>query len=205
MTLMAAYDATMPPRPDMRPVGGMSAANQGYNIATRPDQTGILTDAAASLVATPVYRQTVYNYGTWTAEEDKTLLDARARGIHWPDLQQTYFPNKTSNACRKRYERLVERQGIYDVDARKLEQVSREYMNMRKQIWSGLAAKVGEKWEVVEAQACFAPSSLSLPPFCFSFHAASVSSPPTPPTIIPSTYSSFIVFLTASPFLVSIL
>jgi hypothetical protein len=29
--------------------------------------------------------------------------------------------------------------------------VSSEYMNMRKEIWSGLADRMGMKWEAVEA------------------------------------------------------
>lgn len=98
------------------------------------------------------YPHSAYNYGTWTAADDRTLLTARASGQHWADLQRTHFPNKTANACRKRYERLVERRGVYDYDARRLERISKEYMAMRKEIWSGLAARVGEKWSVVEAQ-----------------------------------------------------
>ncbi|KAK0711904.1 hypothetical protein B0H67DRAFT_442265, partial [Lasiosphaeris hirsuta] len=90
--------------------------------------------------------------GTWTAADDRTLLSARARGQHWADLQRAHFPSKTANACRKRYERLMERRGVYDYDARKLERIAKEYMTMRRQIWSGLAARVGEKWHVVEAQ-----------------------------------------------------
>ncbi|KAK3368419.1 hypothetical protein B0H63DRAFT_76107 [Podospora didyma] len=93
-----------------------------------------------------------YNYGTWTAADDKNLLTARQRGQHWLDLQRTFFPSKTANACRKRYERLMERRGAYDVDSHRIERMSKEYMNMRKEIWSGLAARVGEKWHVVEAQ-----------------------------------------------------
>ncbi|KAK3357949.1 hypothetical protein B0T25DRAFT_499625 [Lasiosphaeria hispida] len=100
----------------------------------------------------PEYPQSAYNYGTWTAADDRTLLSARARGQHWADLQRAHFPSKTANACRKRYERLMERRGVYDYDARKLERIAKEYMTMRRQIWSGLAARVGEKWHVVEAQ-----------------------------------------------------
>ncbi|KAK0639806.1 hypothetical protein B0T16DRAFT_302626, partial [Cercophora newfieldiana] len=90
--------------------------------------------------------------GTWTAEDDSALVAARSRGQHWADLQREHFPTKTANACRKRYERLMERRGVYDYDARKFERIAKEYMGMRKQIWSGLAARVGEKWPVVEAQ-----------------------------------------------------
>ena len=105
----------------------------------------------------PEHPPSAYNYGTWTAADDRTLLAARARGQHWADLQRRHFPAKTANACRKRYERLMERRGAYDYDARRLERIAHEYMGIRKQMWSGLAARVGEKWNVVEEQVCFWP------------------------------------------------
>ncbi|KAK3902249.1 hypothetical protein C8A05DRAFT_44284 [Staphylotrichum tortipilum] len=97
------------------------------------------------------YPYSIYNHGTWTANDDKTLIQARTRGQNWADLQRTHFPTKTANACRKRYERLVERRGIHDYSGRRLETVANEYMNMRKEIWSGLADRVGMKWEAVES------------------------------------------------------
>jgi hypothetical protein len=97
------------------------------------------------------YPYSIYNHGTWTAEDDRTLIQARTRGQNWADLQRTHFPTKTANACRKRYERLVERRGIHDYSGRRLEMVANEYMNMRKEIWSPLADRLGMKWEVVEA------------------------------------------------------
>ncbi|KAL2152890.1 hypothetical protein VTH82DRAFT_4045 [Thermothelomyces myriococcoides] len=104
--------------------------------------------AATSLVE---YPYSIYNHGTWTAEDDKTLLQARSRGQNWAELQRTHFPNKTANACRKRYERLIERRGLHDYSGRRLEMVANEYMNMRRELWSGLADRVGMRWEVVEA------------------------------------------------------
>ncbi|KAK4149655.1 hypothetical protein C8A00DRAFT_46757 [Chaetomidium leptoderma] len=97
------------------------------------------------------YPYSIYNHGTWTADDDKALIQARTQGQNWADLQRTHFPAKTANACRKRYERLVERRGIYDYSGRRLELVANEYMNVRKEIWSGLADRLGMKWEVVEA------------------------------------------------------
>lgn len=110
----------------------------------------------------PEYPQSAYNYGTWTAEEDKTLLNARGQGHHWAQIQRTHFPSKTANACRKRYERLMERRGIYDLDREKLEKVAHEYMGMRKEIWANLAARVGERWSVVEAQVSLQPKPLTI-------------------------------------------
>lgn len=88
--------------------------------------------------------------GAWTAQDDQTLLAARAAGQNWSQIQTNYFPAKTGNACRKRHERLMERKGANDWDTRKMEQMSKEYMSMRKEIWSPLAQRCGEKWNVVE-------------------------------------------------------
>ncbi|KAK3331807.1 hypothetical protein B0T19DRAFT_86912 [Cercophora scortea] len=96
--------------------------------------------------------QPANNYGTWTAAEDRALLSARSRGHHWASIQRDFFPTKTANACRKRHERLMERQGTNHLDARRLERVAKEYMNMRQEMWSGLAARMGEPWELVEGQ-----------------------------------------------------
>lgn len=46
----------------------------------------------------------------------------------------------------------MERRGSDDWDARKMQILAKEYMSMRKEIWSGLAARTGEKWNVVEAK-----------------------------------------------------
>lgn len=92
--------------------------------------------------------------GAWNAQDDSMLLQLRAMGKNWNQIQREAFPGKTGNACRKRHERLMERRGQNDFDTRKLERLCKEYMNMRKEIWQGLAAKCGEKWNVVEAQVC---------------------------------------------------
>lgn len=88
--------------------------------------------------------------GAWNAQDDQTLLTARAAGQNWSQIQSTFFPTKTGNACRKRHERLMERKGADDWDTRKLERLSKEYMSMRKEIWQPLAQRCGEKWNVVE-------------------------------------------------------
>ncbi|KAK0665489.1 hypothetical protein QBC41DRAFT_327827 [Cercophora samala] len=102
-------------------------------------------------IVVPEYPHSAYNYGTWSAADDRTLVLARSRGKHWVELQRTYFPTKTANACRKRYERLMERRGALEQDSQRLERISYEYMALRKQMWTPLADRVGEKWEVVEA------------------------------------------------------
>lgn len=93
--------------------------------------------------------------GAWNQDDDRALLALRAMGKNWNQIQREAFPNKTGNACRKRHERLMERRGQTDFDSLKLERLSKEYMSMRKEIWKPLADRCGEKWHVVEAQACF--------------------------------------------------
>ncbi|KAI0126292.1 myb family transcription factor [Xylariales sp. AK1849] len=88
--------------------------------------------------------------GAWSHHDDRNLLAARQQGLNWAQIRDNYFPNKSPNACRKRHERLMERKGADDWDARKLERIAKEYMSMRKEIWQPLAARVGEKWNVVE-------------------------------------------------------
>ncbi|KAK4197384.1 hypothetical protein QBC40DRAFT_105808 [Triangularia verruculosa] len=90
--------------------------------------------------------------GAWNQEDDRTLLGLRAMGKNWNQIQREAFPGKTGNACRKRHERLMERRGQNDFDNRKLERLCKEYMSMRKEIWQPLAARCGEKWNVVEMQ-----------------------------------------------------
>ncbi|KAH7327398.1 hypothetical protein BKA65DRAFT_405938 [Rhexocercosporidium sp. MPI-PUGE-AT-0058] len=88
--------------------------------------------------------------GAWTPQDDQTLMAARAQGMNWAPIQQSYFPTKTPNACRKRHERLMERRSADDWDGVKLENLAKNYMGMRREIWSALAAQTGEKWNVVE-------------------------------------------------------
>jgi len=88
--------------------------------------------------------------GAWTPLDDQNLLGARQQGLNWSQIHTNYFPNKSPNACRKRHERLMERKGADDWDQRRLETLAKEYMSMRKEIWQGLAAKTGERWNVVE-------------------------------------------------------
>ena len=44
----------------------------------------------------------------------------------------------------------MERRNADDWDGLKLETLAKNYMGMRREIWSGLAAQTGEKWNVVE-------------------------------------------------------
>lgn len=92
--------------------------------------------------------------GAWTPVDDNTLMQARAHGMNWAPIQATYFPSKTPNACRKRHERLMDRRNSDDWETEKLERMAKEYMAIRKDMWSMLAERTGEKWAVVEAKVC---------------------------------------------------
>ncbi|KAI9838550.1 MAG: hypothetical protein M1819_004859 [Sarea resinae] len=88
----------------------------------------------------------------WSPMEDEILMRARAQGLNWAPIQHTHFPSKTPNACRKRHERLMERRNAEDWDSIKLDTMAKEYMILRKEMWSILGNKVGEKWQIVESK-----------------------------------------------------
>jgi hypothetical protein len=73
--------------------------------------------------------------------------------MNWNQIAPKHFPNKTANACRKRHERLMERENAEKWDGGvKLDVLAQAYMEVRKEMWSLLAARVGEKWQVVETK-----------------------------------------------------
>ncbi|KAM0279180.1 hypothetical protein ACHAQH_004724 [Verticillium albo-atrum] len=139
--------------PEYYPVASSSssAAMQAQPQPNYDAYAAAAAAAAAPNVGIPPIQHRASS-GAWTPQDDQTLLAARAQGLNWAQIQITYFGNKTPNACRKRHERLMERKGADDWDNRKLERLAKEYMSMRKDIWAGLAARTGEKWNVVEAK-----------------------------------------------------
>ncbi|OCK87939.1 uncharacterized protein K441DRAFT_622010, partial [Cenococcum geophilum 1.58] len=88
----------------------------------------------------------------WSTEDDETLMSARASGLSWQPIASKYFPSKTANACRKRHERLMDRRNNEDWEGGKLELLANEYMNVRREMWSILTSRLGEKWTMVEAK-----------------------------------------------------
>ena len=146
------YNSSMPLTPSM--------SQQSYS----QQPTGYATGGPVQLpMSTPQYAQMPQQQqqppplasirpssGAWNPQDDQTLMAARAQGMNWAPIQQAYFPSKTPNACRKRHERLMERRSADDWDGLKLENLAKNYMGMRREIWSGLAAQTGEKWNVVE-------------------------------------------------------
>ena len=92
---------------------------------------------------------------SWTPENDELLMGARQKGLNWQPIASKYFPEKTSNACRKRHERLMEKRNNADNwDGVKMDKLSKAYLELREQMWRILADRVGEKWQSVEAKVC---------------------------------------------------
>ena len=92
---------------------------------------------------------------TWTPENDELLMRARQQGLNWQPIASKHFPDKTSNACRKRHERLMEKRNNADNwDGVKMDKLSKAYLELREQMWKILADRVGEKWQSVEAKVC---------------------------------------------------
>jgi hypothetical protein len=117
-----------------------ASSMSGYAPAYAPYPTATTSSSAAR------------NATVWNSTDDEILLQARASGLNWGPIKRQYFPNKTPNACRKRHERiLLQRQGE-DWDTAKLELLAQEYAAVRKEMWEVLAARLGEKWSLVEAK-----------------------------------------------------
>ncbi|KAF2110069.1 hypothetical protein BDV96DRAFT_604147 [Lophiotrema nucula] len=89
---------------------------------------------------------------SWSAKDDETLMVARAQGHNWNQIAPKHFPSKSPNACRKRHERLMERQHQEQWDGVKLQDLAQAYMAVRKDMWTLLADRLGggEKWAMLE-------------------------------------------------------
>ena len=88
----------------------------------------------------------------WTKEEDEKLLQARVDGLSWQPIADRHFPEKTANACRKRHERLMDKRSQDDWDPSRLEALATAYMECRREMWTILADRLGERWTTVEAK-----------------------------------------------------
>lgn len=94
---------------------------------------------------------------SWSTQDDETLIQARTQGLNWNQIAPKHFPNKSPNACRKRHERLMERMNAEQWDGVKLDVLAQAYMEVRRDMWSLLAARVGEKWQLVETKVSLLP------------------------------------------------
>jgi len=125
-----------------------SGGYHGYETGRRESLQSVATSSSISRPSGP----NRVTSGLWSPANDQQLLQARAKGMTWAQIQQNLFPDKTPNACRKRHERLMERMGLDDWDTRRMDHIAREYMNVRKQMWTPLAQRMGLPWNVVEQQ-----------------------------------------------------
>lgn len=107
------------------------------------------TPATESL-HTPATPSHSVSTGPWTSDEDGLLMNARRAGAGWSQIHENYFPSKSANSCRKRYERLCHKQKSEDWDDARLEKLAAGYRDLREEIWRPLAERTGEKWEHVE-------------------------------------------------------
>ena len=120
-------------------------------IAPAPAPT-MLTQGAPSPTHSRADRQ---SSGAWDSENDEKLMRARQQGLNWQPIASQYFPGKTANACRKRHERLMEKRnssGSWDAD--KIQSMAKAYQEVREQMWTILADRVGMKWQNVESMVC---------------------------------------------------
>ncbi|CAK7212337.1 hypothetical protein SCUCBS95973_001429 [Sporothrix curviconia] len=132
----------------VQPVSAVQPVSSVSPVSSASAASTVAAAAAPSILPAP----RVSSSGAWRPQDDDMLLLARSRGENWAQIQ-LQFPGKTPNACRKRHERLVERRNAgNDFDARKMEQIARGYMQMRRDMWQPLANRTGEKWTVVEAK-----------------------------------------------------
>lgn len=71
-------------------------------------------------------------------------------GLTWAEIQEDYLQSKTANACIERHKWLMMTWSANGWDYNRMQTLAKEYMSMHEEIWSGLAARVGEKWRVIE-------------------------------------------------------
>lgn len=98
---------------------------------------------------------------SWTQDDDNMLREARSRGMNWFQIARTHFPSKSANACRKRHERLQEKEHADSYGSGPgLERLAYAYADCRARIWQPLAEQLGESdWRIVEKKVRL-PSSL---------------------------------------------
>jgi hypothetical protein len=90
------------------------------------------------------------HHPSWSTKDDEVLIQARTQGLNWNQIAPNHFPSKSPNACRKRHERLTERQNAEQWDGVNLDVLAQAYMDCRREMWSILAARLGAKWTIIE-------------------------------------------------------
>jgi hypothetical protein len=94
--------------------------------------------------------------GAWSKADDKKLCDARRAGDNWNDIVQTCFRGlKSPNACRKRHERLKQKEHDRMLDDVRHDELVQGYMRQREAMWSLLACHLGFRdWKALEHKVC---------------------------------------------------
>lgn len=93
----------------------------------------------------------------WTSDMDEQLLAARRKGLGWKEIGNM-FPPRSSNACRKHHERLMERaERLAEWDQDRIDELAANYVQLRDEMWAPLARAMGDgvKWQSVEEQVRF--------------------------------------------------
>lgn len=133
----------------MSPSPGTNASN-----ALKMSTTEIIDRANLYPPLTPMPLVTAIPTMAWSAQDDTRLKQALQQGMNWASIAKQYFPSKSANACRKRHERLMDKmQSEYQAkDQSGGEDLARLYCEVREQMWSLLATRLGENWKTTEAK-----------------------------------------------------
>jgi hypothetical protein len=124
-------------------LAGPASASENHSKYRPLSSTDALVSTAPSSSSKP-------RSSSWSTKDDERLIQARTQGLNWNQIAPKYFPSKSPNACRKRHERLMERQNAEQWDGVKLDVLAQAYMDTRREMWSIMAARVGEKWTTIE-------------------------------------------------------
>jgi hypothetical protein len=82
----------------------------------------------------------------WTFTEELQLLQARAAGKTWNQIQVYHFPSKTTAICQAYYEAVMTRAGRRNGTSA----VGKPTEESSEASWVPIQAEIGEAWEVVE-------------------------------------------------------
>ncbi|CAI6331987.1 unnamed protein product [Periconia digitata] len=118
---------------------------------TRNLRSSLAKTSPADLVPVePIVTDGEIRTSSWSTKDDEILIQARAQGLNWNQIAPKHFPSKSPNSCRKRHERLMQKQNVEQWDGPKLGILATVYMEHRAEIWGPIANLLGEKWTVVE-------------------------------------------------------
>jgi Myb-like DNA-binding domain len=102
-----------------------------------------------------------YAWLPWSEAEDDKLWELRAQSKTWQEIVK-FFPGKSDNACRKRWERLrdLRRHQVFEHGER-FTAVATAYAKVRQEMWTMMAEEMccpDKDWETFERLVCFEES-----------------------------------------------